>query len=528
MASAGSVDKKNQNKPTAVFEASAVEAFTLDDIRRGIAEDQFYLLAQAQVNLETFELVGFECLARWRHPQQGEIAPFRFIPLLEEQQQCHLLTLHLFARLLSVVEGLASTAAGLHFSLNISAHDLCREDFADQMIEIARQHDIAYGALVLEVTETAGIFGDTSVVNLRKLKAFGIQLAVDDFWTGFSTLETIRLNLFSEIKIDYSLTSQLLNDKTSMAGTNAILQLSSNLGLRCIVEGIETGIARSVLLEAGAVFGQGFLFSRGVADAELKRWIHDYRADQLGSACKHGQIAFTAQEQEQLELRPHPSWVWDFDAQAIVWANSAALLFWQVGSAAELRQRDFSQMSYTVRTRLESYRRRLQAGEEVITSEWDFFPSGDVRRVFCLQVPRTDSQTGKMVMLVSAFEGFHSRLPQRKYIESSDELPVPFLVVDESGRILRMNRYAHIDIDFTGESITELMSEDDFASIWSSCASGRMLQTLVRFRATDGSRQLYIRALMLPDKSQEGRNVLHVVAIPVSQMLTKGLPDISS
>lgn len=117
---------------------------------------------------------------------------------------------------------------------------------------------------MLELTETAGIFGDASVINLRKLKAFGIQLAVDDFWTGFSTLETIRLNLFSEIKIDYSLTSQLFTDKTSMAGTNANLQLSSNLGLRCIVEGIETCTARSVLLEAVAS-----LISRNSVSAQV-------------------------------------------------------------------------------------------------------------------------------------------------------------------------------------------------------------------------------------------------------------------
>lgn len=526
MSNAGSIDQANTGKRAGPTSTTAPPTFSLDDIRDAIAADQFYLLAQAQVNLETFELIGFECLARWSHPQFGEIPPFRFIPLLEEAQQCHLLTLHLFDRMLRIVEALEEISEGLHFSLNISANDLSREDFAEQVIKIARQHKLNYNSIVLEVTETAGIFGDTSVVNLRKLKAFGVQLAVDDFWTGFSTLETIRLNLFSEVKIDFSLTSQLLTDKTSMAGTNSILQLSSNLGLRCIVEGIENSITRSVLLEAGASYGQGFLFSRGVKDSHLKGWIQKYQADIARNLCNNAQLLLSQEEKEQLETRQHPSWVWDFDTQGITWANSSALFFWRVESEEELTKRDFSSMSYIVKTRLESYRRRLLSGEEVITSEWDFFPSGESQKVFCIQVPRIDPESGKMIMLVNAFEGFHSRLPQRKYIESSNEFPVPFMVVDEDGKLLRINKHAHIEIDFLSERITDLISDQDFNKIKSSCADRHLLETFADYKQAESHETFYIRALMLPDKNHNGRNIFHIVAIPVSKTLSRGMPGI--
>lgn len=278
MPGSSATDQKGpETKTVSVSTAQNIPPFTVEDILKAINDDQFFLAGQAQVNLDSLDLVGFECLARWQHPQFGVLLPFHFIPVLENAQQCHKLTVHLFGRMLSLVSRLQKHSPGLHFSLNISAHDLAREGFAEEMIRIAGQHIIDDASVVLEVTETAGIFGETSVSNLKQLHEFGIQLAVDDFWTGFSTLETIRLNIFSEIKIDFSLTSRVINDKTSMAGINAILQLSSNLGLRCIVEGIETGVVRSILLEAGAKYGQGYLFSKGINEDLLEAWIEEYR-----------------------------------------------------------------------------------------------------------------------------------------------------------------------------------------------------------------------------------------------------------
>lgn len=506
-------------------EAPTLPTFTVDEILQGIKADQFYLAGQAQVDLESLDIVGFECLARWQHPEFGDVFPFHFIPVLEDAQQCHFLTIHLFNRMLGLIERLQQRSPNLHFSLNISAHDLCREGFADEMISIVGRHAIDQATIVLEVTETAGIFGDTSVANLRQLHAAGIQLAVDDFWTGFSTLETIRLNIFSEVKIDFSLTSRVINDKTSMAGINAILQLSSNLGLRCIVEGIETSMVRSILLEAGAKYGQGFLFSKGVKDKQLEEWILDYQAQRTQAACTSPSTLFQTAELEELESRQHPSWVWDFNAQKIIWANPTGCRFWQADSLAELQQRDFSGMSYLAKTRLKSYQLRMQSGEEIITSEWDFFPGTGAQKVFCIQLPRLNAQTGEMFMLVNAFENFNSRLPARKYIDSSDEFPAPFIIADEDGNLLRINKHAHIEIKIEHDLITDLISEADFSAIKTHCSTGQMVHTFAAFNKLDGYQYLYIRATMLPDMSQNGRNVFHMLAIPVSETLTRNLAE---
>lgn len=380
---------------------------------------------------------------------------------------------------------------------------------------------------VLEVTETAGIFSNESVANLRRLDGIGIQLAIDDFWTGFSTLETIRLNVFSEIKIDYSLTSQLINDKASMAGINAILQLSSDLGLRCVVEGIETCMARGILIEAGATIGQGFLFGKGVPDKNLAKWICDYQSNQNLIACQNSTLYLNDEEYKHLEARKHPSWVWDFKNNKVIWANAVAVSFWNEGSIEALLDKKFDGMSYLVKTRLESYRRRFKQGEAEISSEWDFYPQGIHKKVFCIQIPRTSLEGGDF-MMVHAFEGFRSRLPDKKYIDSTNRFPAAFVIVNESGYFTRINKHAHIEIDINTDHISEIFELSAFDSIKDDCIDGRLVQTFVKSNKTGLAPYLYVRALMVPSQRGSGDFVFHLVIIPVTEMLSKGMTEISN
>ena len=84
----GSHQSDQNSHATKAPTAPTTQGFTLDEILQAIDDDQFYLAGQAQINLETLEIVGFECLARWEHPERGEVAPFHFIPVLEDAQQC--------------------------------------------------------------------------------------------------------------------------------------------------------------------------------------------------------------------------------------------------------------------------------------------------------------------------------------------------------------------------------------------------------------------------------------------------------
>lgn len=98
---------------------SNIPRFKIDDILMAIKNNEFFLVAQPQVNLDTYELVGFEFLARWNHPKYGVIAPFHFIDLLEINEQCYLLTLTLFERMLQTIQPLDHTKTAIHYSLNM-------------------------------------------------------------------------------------------------------------------------------------------------------------------------------------------------------------------------------------------------------------------------------------------------------------------------------------------------------------------------------------------------------------------------
>lgn len=501
--------------------------FTLEEILDSISKEEFFFVAQPQVELETFKLVGFECLARWEHAEYGEVPPFHFIPLLELERSCHYLTTYLFERMINTISKLDLQSRELTFSLNISANDLLIPDFSDQLISIFSKSKLDPKVITLEVTETVGIFGCQSTSNLKKLHDYGFNLAVDDFWTGFSTLETIRLDVFNEIKVDYSLTSKIIDDKTSMAGINSILQLSSDLQLKCIVEGIETCMQRGILIEAGAKYGQGFLFGRGVKDTILKEWIDNYSGS-AENPCSNNCNKFIEGELLSLEGRNHPSWVWDFEENKIVWGNGAAITFWGSSSLSELLERDFSSMSYRAKTRLESYRKRFDIGEEQISSEWDFYPLGDLKKVFCIQIPKINPIKNRMQMLVHAFEGFQSRIPPRKYIDTTDSFPSPFFSVNGSGLIIKMNKHAHVEISMNSDSIFELISNDSFNRIMESCNDGGLLQTFSKCKIKSVGDYLYIRGIAIPDSNTLGQRVYNLIIIPVSDLVSKGLTDISN
>ncbi|MDI4650765.1 MULTISPECIES: EAL domain-containing protein [Pseudoalteromonas] len=505
-----------------------VPAFKVEDILEGVSKNQIFLIAQPQVELETLSLKGFEFLARWKHPKYGELSPYHFIPILENERRCHHLTLYLFENLLELIVTEELPQDGPIYSLNISALDLHCENFASKLTSLLCRYNVHPSCLMLEVTETSSIFNNESIACLRSIHSLGIKLAIDDFWTGFSTLETIRIGVFSEIKIDYTLTSKILRDKASLAGVNAILQLSSDLGLNCVVEGVEDCFVRSVLIESGAIYGQGYLFHRGVSVSNLKEWIQSYSKQSLGVRCSDSEIALTKQECTALESRKHPSWTWDFGQRQITWANEAALRLWDSDSVDDLYSRDFTGMSYLVKVRLESYRRRFRSGEEIICSEWDFYPKDEHKKVYCLQVPRYLEDTGRIVMLVHAYEGYKVRLPERKFVESANTFPAPFIVVDEEGHILRVNKYAHIEINVKGELITDVMGASDFNYIRECTANGGMAQIFARAVNLDGIEFLYVRSVKTPNKIRTGSYCYHMTIIPVTDLIAVGLPDVSN
>ncbi len=242
-----------------------------EDLRHAIAENQFHLVYQPLVSLDTGALTGFEALLRWTHPRRGMISPGEFIPLAEETGIIGMLGEWV---LTEACREAAGWPPGICVSVNLSPVQLRKPGFAVDVIRILGRFEMSPGRLKLEVTETALLADERlSRETLTTLKQLGIEISLDDFGTGYSSLNHLRLMPLDRIKIDQSFIADLDRDKGAAAIVAAVLSLARDLGLETVAEGIETEAQRDWLRARGCDGGQGFLFGRPQDSLAARRLI---------------------------------------------------------------------------------------------------------------------------------------------------------------------------------------------------------------------------------------------------------------
>jgi EAL domain-containing protein (putative c-di-GMP-specific phosphodiesterase class I) len=259
----------------ATMRTAAVERLQLEtDLIRALDDDQFVLVYQPVVELETDRVVGFEALIRWHHPTLGVVPPDSFIPLAEESG----LILPIGAWVLD--EACRTAArwrldypehARLSMAVNLSGHQLGSPDLVGQVQRALARSGLDPANLVLEMTETALIRDPaTTAAKLRELRALGIRLAIDDFGTGYSSLSYLRQFPIDILKIDSSFIDGITERDKVPALVRGLLDLARTLQLETIAEGVENGLQRDRLREEHCDRAQGYLFAPplGAADAE--------------------------------------------------------------------------------------------------------------------------------------------------------------------------------------------------------------------------------------------------------------------
>ncbi len=210
-------------------------------------------------------MVGVEALARWTHPERGEIAPAIFIPLAESCGLIGAVGSAVFRR--ACYDSLRWS--GLEVSVNVSAIQLSTQGFVDEIEMILAETGARADVFMLEITETA-LLKDSDGVHeaLRRLKRLGFRLALDDFGTGYASLAYLRRHPIDKLKIDRSFVSSLPGNTESLAVASAIISLAKSLGLKTTAEGVETQGQFDALIKLGCVEFQGFLLGRPMpADA---------------------------------------------------------------------------------------------------------------------------------------------------------------------------------------------------------------------------------------------------------------------
>jgi diguanylate cyclase (GGDEF)-like protein/PAS domain S-box-containing protein len=269
--------KRRQKGSYLTFDASmnkmVASRFTLNqDLRHSINNGELSMHYQPIMDLETQELVGFEALMRWDHPQRGVIGPDVFIPLAEQSDM--ILELGAFALREATAE--ASSWALNNFdvlpyvSVNLAAQQLNDARLMTMIDDALGTSGLAPERLVLEITESSALYDVSETLSvLKDLKLKGIDVALDDFGTGYSSLSYLVQLDPKVIKIDRSFISPTHNTEQNDLLLEAIISLGQNLHVTLLAEGIETKRQLNKLLCLGCQFGQGYLFSHAVSAGDV-------------------------------------------------------------------------------------------------------------------------------------------------------------------------------------------------------------------------------------------------------------------
>ena len=214
---------------------------------------------QPIVDIHSSKVLGFEALARWRSQSLGQVSPDQFIPIAERAGFIGHLTRPLLQRALIA----ANTWPGnLRLAFNLSAHDLNSHESVLSLISIVEKSGFNPKMLDLEITETALTHDFQQVQSaIEMLRLLGCGISLDDFGTGYSSLSHLHCLPLTKIKIDRSFVSDLKQSPTSFKIVKSLLALSRDMGLECVVEGVETEEDMATLKALGGVVVQGYYYS---------------------------------------------------------------------------------------------------------------------------------------------------------------------------------------------------------------------------------------------------------------------------
>lgn len=238
------------------------------DVRQAVLNGDILPYYQPLMHLQENRLVGFEVLARWRHPVRGEIGPNIFIPIIEKLGLIGDLTYDLTRR---ACKDASEWPADLTIALNISPLHFTDPLLPIKLLAILSETGFPPSRLEIEVTESAFVADfDAARTTLAALQELGIKASLDDFGTGYSNLYSLRELHFDKIKIDRSFVQSMQNDKWSDKIVNSVIDLAKSLGVPVIAEGIEHFGEMDEIAKRGGEFGQGYYFGKAMPASMAK------------------------------------------------------------------------------------------------------------------------------------------------------------------------------------------------------------------------------------------------------------------
>ncbi|RZT14083.1 diguanylate cyclase/phosphodiesterase [Mycobacterium sp. BK558] len=243
----------------------AAQIRLLGELRHAIDHNGLAVVYQPKIDLRTGDTVGVEALLRWPHPQRGLLLPDAFLSLIREQGLIQRVTDLVLNRALDDTARWYGHEARIPVAVNLFAPSLRETDLPDKLCRELGRRGLPTDLLTVEITEDI-VLSEMDLVTavLRRLREYGVRVAIDDFGSGYSSLSYLRDLPIDEVKLDRNFIAPVTSDARAAAVAQAVIDLTHDLGATVVAEGIEDASTADWLRDHGCDVGQGYLFGRPV------------------------------------------------------------------------------------------------------------------------------------------------------------------------------------------------------------------------------------------------------------------------
>lgn len=246
-----------------------------DSITTALEREELKVWFQPKVNMLSNSVIGSEALARWYHPTHGLLLPGKFMPLFEHSGDVLRVDFYIFEQVCKTIhqwerDGIMTSTV----SCNFSSQHFERPEFCRRLVEIASRHSVPHELLEVEITESTMLQNpDAANIQIKRLRDLGFRTSIDDFGSGYSSLGLLQLFTADVIKFDRSFVKRNLAGKRAQIVLGSMIELTRQLGMSAICEGVETREQANILMQHGCYNAQGFYYARPMPADQFKNLL---------------------------------------------------------------------------------------------------------------------------------------------------------------------------------------------------------------------------------------------------------------
>ncbi len=258
------------------YDPYSIKRLTLMSELRNAMNDQIVLFYQPKADLVQQKTTSVEALVRWMHPEHGMIPPDDFIGMAENCGMMNELTLRIIEIAMAQLHEWVEQGLSIQVAINLSVVNLLDESLPQQVRSLLDMYQVDAKLIKFEITESSLMSNpELALSTLRVLDQMQVTLSIDDFGTGYSSLSYLKQLPVSELKIDRSFVSDMMNDEDDKVIVKSTIELAHNMSCIVVAEGIEDQSTYNYLIELGCDMAQGYYLSRPLPAEQLTQWFDD-------------------------------------------------------------------------------------------------------------------------------------------------------------------------------------------------------------------------------------------------------------